>query len=261
MIFTRNNLKTQKIDENLKYTKTHTIKRLLSLTLPHLKKIILAAIFVLLINATLIVKPYIIKIVIDNFLVHHNATYGVFSITSMGILYLVVVVLGGLSSIVQVNLINRAGQEIMKGLRRKVYKTIQLLPLSYLDKNASGRLITRATNDVEALSEMFTDVIISLFQDVFLLLGIIYTMLVINLELALISFSIVPIIFLIVFVLKKKIKNNFVNMKSLIGKLNGFLAENISGMKIVQVFRAEKEKYQEFNELNNAYFKTTIFQV
>jgi ATP-binding cassette, subfamily B, multidrug efflux pump len=179
----------------------------------------------------------------------------------MGILYFIVVAFGGVFSIAQVNLINRAGQQIMSELRRRVYQTIQQLPLTYLDKISSGKLITRATNDVEALSEMYTDVIISLFQDVFLLLGIVFTMITLNLKLALISFSVLPIMVFTIFMLKKKIKDNFVKTKSLIGRINGFMAENISGMRIIQVYRAEKEKKKEFSELNEAYFKTTIFQV
>jgi ATP-binding cassette, subfamily B, multidrug efflux pump len=261
MIFSRNNSRIRTEAKDARFNKAHTLKRLLSLTLPHLKKIILSGIFVLLINAALIIKPYILKLVIDDFLVKHVTHYGAYSITSMGILYFLVVVLGGLLSIAQVNLINRAGQEIMRSLRSKVYRTIQLLPLTYLDKVPPGKLITRATNDVEALSEMYTDVIISLFQDVFLLIGIIYTMLVMNVKLAFISFSVVPIMFLVVFLLKKKIKQNFSKIKSLIGRINGFMAESISGMRIIQVFRAEQEKKKEFSELNDAYFKTTIFQV
>jgi ATP-binding cassette subfamily B protein len=135
------------------------------------------------------------------------------------------------------------------------------LPLSYLDKNSSGRLITRATNDVEALSEMYTDVIINLFKDVFLLIGIVYAMVTLNLKLALISFSVVPVMFFIVFLLKKKIKDNFTNMKSLIGRINGFMAESISGMKVIQIFQGEKEKKQQFLKLNDDYFDTTLFQV
>ena len=149
----------------------------------------------------------------------------------------------------------------MRNLRRRVFRTIQFLPLSYIDKTSSGRLITRATNDVEALSEMYTDVIISLFKDVFLLIGIVYAMLALDVKLALISFSVVPMMFLIIFMLKNKIKNNFTKMKSLIGRINGFMAENISGMKIIQIFAGEKEKNDEFLKLNGEYYKSTLFQV
>jgi ATP-binding cassette, subfamily B, multidrug efflux pump len=244
-----------------KLPKSQGFKNLLMLALPHSKKIILAGFLVLLVNASLILKPYILKLVIDDFLVKHVTHYGAYSITSMGVLYFSVVIVGSLLTITQVNLINRAGQEIMRTLRSRVYKTIQLLPLSYLDKMSPGKLITRATNDVEALSEMYTDVIISLFQDIFLLIGIIYTMLAMNAKLAFISFTVVPIMFFVVFLLKKKIKQNFSKIKSLIGKINGFMAENISGMRIIQIFRAENEKKKEFSEINDAYFKATVFQV
>ena len=216
---------------------------------------------VLLVNVAQLIKPYILKLVIDDFLTKHMVEDGLYSITTMGILYFVVVAMSGFFSIAQVMLINKAGQEIMRTLRSKVFKTIQFLPLWYLDKTSSGRLITRATNDVEALSEMYTDVLISLFKDVFLIIGIIYTMLIINVKLALISFCVVPLMFGVVFILKTKIKRNFTKMKSLIGKINGFMAENISGMKIIQIFHGEKEKKEEFLELNNEYFKATLFQV
>jgi len=241
--------------------RTQSLRRLLKLTMPHIKLILLSFICVLMVNTALLIKPYILKLVIDDFLIKRIAQKGFYSIVNLGLLYFTVVALSALFSIAQVNLINKAGQEIMRTLRNEVFKTILLLPLWYLDKTSSGRLITRATNDVEALSEMFTDVLISLFKDVFLIIGLIYIMLLINVELALISFCVVPIMFLIVFFLKTKIRNNFTRMKSLIGKINGFMAENISGMKLVQIFSGEKEKKKEFLKVNDEYFKATLFQV
>lgn len=259
MTYTESNLK--KKNPNQKPHKTQGIKRLLKLALPYKYKIILAAICVLLVNFAELLKPYILKVVIDDFLVGKKTQSGFYSITSMGILYLVVVALGGFFSISEANLINKAAQLIVKKLRSSVFKTIQLLPLSYLDKVSSGRLITRATNDVEALSEMYTDVLLSLFQDIFLLIGIIYAMVSLNLKLSLVSLSVVPVMFFVVFLLKTTIKKNFAKMKALIGRINGFMAENISGMRLVQIFRAEKEKKKEFSELNNEYFNATLFQV
>ena len=260
---TSTNLNSMKKTKNLemKPPKTKTIRRLLKLMLPYKNRVILACICVILVNGAQLIKPYILKLVIDDFLTKHVVEDGLYSITTMGVMYFVVVAAGGFFSIVQVMLINKVGQDIMRTLRSKVFKTIQLLPLWYLDKTSSGSLITRATNDVEALSEMYTDVLISLFKDVFLIIGIIYTMLMINIKLALISFCVVPLMFGIVFMLKTKIKRNFTKMKSLIGKINGFMAENIAGMKIVQIFHGEKEKKEEFSELNNEYFKATLFQV
>lgn len=261
MSSTQNSKMEETVLQTAKYAKINGFNRLMKLAVPHLKKIILAAISVLLVNGALIIKPYILKLVIDNYLMKHVTVSNGYSITAMAILYFVVVAFGGFFSIAQINLINRAGQEIIKTLRSRVFKTIQLLPLSYLDKNSSGRLITRATNDVEAVSEMYTDVIISLFSDIILLIGIVYAMIVLNVKLALVSFIVVPIMFLIVFLLKTKIKRNFAKMKSLIGKINGFMAENISGMRVVQIFKAEKEKKSQFLELNDEYYKATLFQV
>lgn len=261
MKHTLNKIKILRDSKRNLTNKTHGLKSLLQLTLPHKKKILLAALCVFLVNAAELIKPYILKLVIDDFLIKQVQESTLYSIKSMGILYFIIVVLGGVFSFSQVNLINSAGQEIMKTLRSRVFKTIQLLPLSYLDKTSSGKLITRATNDVEALSEMYTDVIINLFKDAFLLIGIVYAMLALDVKLALISFSVIPVMFSFIFLLKNKIKNNFTKMKSLIGRINGFMAENISGMKIIQIFRGEKEKKEEFLNLNGEYFKSTLFQV
>lgn len=242
-------------------SKTKGLRRLLKLTLPHMKKVILASLCVILVNIAELVKPYILKLVIDDFLIRHVEQKGFYSITFMGVLYFFIVVLGNFLLVTQVNLINRAGQEIMRELRAKVFRTIQLLPLSRLDKTSSGTLITRATNDVEAVSQMYTDVLINLFQDLFLLIGVTYAMFAMNPQLALVSFSVLPLMAAIVFLLKKRIRENFKRMKSLIGKINGFMSENILGMKLVQIFNGEKDKEEEFIKLNNEYNKATLFQV
>ncbi|OPJ62400.1 ABC transporter ATP-binding protein [Clostridium oryzae] len=261
MIFIKNKKKTANETSYSNSQKDHGFFRLLMLTKPHIKKVIIAAICVILVNIAELVKPYILKLVIDDFLIKRVKTYGFYSINLMAFLYLTVVVGSSVFSVMQANIINAAAQDIMKDLRKKVFKTIQLLPLWYLDKVSSGRLITRATNDVEALSEMYTDVIINLFKDVFFIIGIVYAMVSLNIELAMISFILLPIMAFIVVNLKNKIKNNFTKMKALIGRINGFMSENISGMKIIQIFIGEKEKYQEFKKLNDEYFVTTKYQV
>jgi ATP-binding cassette, subfamily B, multidrug efflux pump len=241
--------------------KRNSILRLLKFTIPYLKIIIAAAVCVLLVNMAQLAKPYILKIVIDDFLINGKPELGLYSITAMGIFYMLAVVLGALLTFGQVNLMNYAGQQIISKLRKQVFTHIQYLPLSYLDKFSTGRLITRATNDVEALNEVFTDILINLFRDIFLLAGIIFVMFRMNVGLAAISFVAIPFIFLITNFFKYKIKENFKTMKSLIGQINGFFAENISGMKLVQIFNRELEKQKEFKHLNDKYFKSTMFQV
>lgn len=238
-----------------------SVLRLIKMMKPYKGKVALAAIFVILVNAAQLAKPYILKIVIDDFLINGKIESGLYSITSMGVLYMLVTAASSTLTIGQVNLMNRASQEILCSLRKGLFEHIQHLPLKTLDRFSSGRLITRVTNDVEALDEMFTEVLLNMFKDVFLLLGIIVVMLRMNIKLALISFSVIPFIFMITFYLKGRIKSNFKVMKALIGRINGFFAENISGMKVVQIFRREEEKRKEFEDLNDEYFNSTIFNV
>ncbi len=241
--------------------KRNSIIRLLKFTVPYLHIIIVAAICVLLVNVAQLVKPYILKVVIDDFLINGKPESGLYSIKFMGIFYMLAIAVGAVLTFAQVNLMNYAGQQIISKLRKQVFTHIQYLPLSFLDKFSPGRLITRATNDVEALNEVFTDILINLFRDLFLIVGIIFVMFRMNVALAAISFVAVPLIFFITNFFKNKIKENFKTMKSLIGRINGFFAENISGMKLVQIFNSELEKQREFKELNDKYFKSTMFQV
>ncbi len=241
--------------------KKKSFKRLVLLNLPHIKKIIVAAVCVLLVNTAMLAKPYILKIVIDDFLTKNTPQKGFYSLTGMGILYFAVVILGGFLNVIQINIINKAGQEILRTLRGQVFKTIQFLPLKFLDKTSSGSLITRATNDVEALSQLYTDVFMNFFRDVFLIIGIVLAMFIMDVRLTLVSFSVIPIMFLFIFLLRTKIKQNFRKMKTLIGRINGFMAENLSGMKLIQIFNGEKERKADFKELNDGYYKVTSFQV
>lgn len=241
--------------------KRQSFRRLLGLNRPQLRRIVLASLCVLLVNGALLIKPYILKVVIDNFLTRHAAQHGLYSLTAMGVLYFVVVLLSGFFGVAQVNLINTAGQEIMRSLRGRVFRTIQFLPLNFLDKTSSGSLITRATNDVEALSELYTDVLISLFQDVFLILGIVAAMLMMDVRLTLVSFCVIPVMLTVIFLMRSRVKRCFKEMKALIGRINGFMAENLAGMKIVQIFHGEEEKKREFRALNGEYYRVTNFQV
>jgi len=241
--------------------KRHSMLRLLKLMFPYWKLVLFAALCVLLVNGAELIKPYILKVVIDDFLIHQKPEAGLYSISSMGIFYMAIVILGSFLTYTQVNIMNYVGQQIISSLRKKVFVHIQHLPLSYLDKYSTGRLITRATNDVEALNEMFTDVLLNLFRDIFLLIGIVFAMINMNGKLALIGLTALPVIFAVTWYFKDRIKKNFRQMKTLIGRINGFFAENLSGMKLIQVFNRELEKQEEFKELNDQYHATALFQI
>ena len=244
-----------------KSKKKAPILRLAALTRPYLGIILLCMACVLLINGAELLKPLVLAQVINRFLVEGAAPHGLNSIWGMGLGYFLIVLAGGLLSIAQVRMINRVGQNILHSLRLKVFTHIHHMPLTRLDHYNTGRLITRATNDVETLNEFYTDVLINLFRDVFLLIGIVGTMLALDWRLALAGFAVLPLTILVTVAVRKRLRENFVVMKALIARINGFFAENMAGMKVVQAFNRQREKMGEFDELNSQYFRSTMIQV
>lgn len=241
--------------------KQSSFVRLSLLMKPYMGKLLICVVCVILVNLADLLKPYVAAIVIDNFLVGTSEQSGLFSIMGMGIAYFIVALAGALFSMTQVRLLARVSQKILNDMRQKVFDKILHMPMKLLDRFGTGRLITRATNDVETVNEFYSDVLINLFKDVFLLLGILVMMFIMDPQLALVAFAGVPLIVLLTISLKKVIKRNFKRMKAIISQINGFFAENISGMRIVQAFNRQFNKLKEFRELNNAYFKTTTTQV
>lgn len=235
------------------------MKRLLPYFKPYLKYFMFSILFALAINVSVILKPYIIKIVIDDYLV-----LGIFDTSSFrfyGILFFAVVALGSIFTYIQTYILTLAGQKIMFDIRNQLFEHVQRMNMSFYDKNSSGRILTRITHDVEALNELFSGMLVNIFRDSIMIIGIIAVMFAMDVFLTLIAMISLPVIIVVTILYHKAARANFLNMKSLIGKINGFLAENIAGMRIVQVFNREKEKFEEFNKLDNQYFKSSLREV
>ena len=250
------------------------IRRLVKLMQPYWPVILFCCVLGVTLNLADLLKPYIMKIAVDEFLTKYagmgraeaeRAAAGgswLFStLTGLGTSYFLVILIGAGSSYAQSMLMTRVCQRILHELRLKVFDHIHRLPLKKLDEMGSGRLLTRATNDIEALDEFYGDVLLGLFKDVFLLAGIVVVMLRMNWRLALTAFAVVPFIGGITVACRGALRRNFVKMKALIGRINGFIAESLSGIRVIQAFNRENEKYAELRELNLAYRKTTMFQV
>lgn len=237
------------------------LKPLMKLMQPHMWMLLLCVACVLLVNASDLAKPYVLEIAIDDFLIAGNAQTGLYSLWGLALIYFIVIATGSLSSLFQQRIMARICQSILDDLRRKIFRHIHAMPLADMDKMGSGRLLTRATNDVEELNSFYTDVLVGLFRDVFLLIGLTATMLIMDWRLALVSFTVLPLIAIISVACRNALRKNFVRMKALIGQINGFIAESLSGIRIIQAFNREKEKYAEIFELDRKYKKTTMFQV
>ena len=241
--------------------RTAGLSRLLPFLKPQLKNLVLCLLMLLLVNAAELIKPYILEIVIDRYLTAGRPDSGWDAVWFFALSYLLCAALSSLLSVTEAVKVNRMGQSILMDIRRRVFTHIQHMSMATLDRFSSGRLVTRATNDVETLNELFSDVLVNLFKDIFMLIGIVAVMLWINWRLALAAFAVVPLIALITVLVRGRLRRNFVLLKSLTGRINGFFAENMSGMRLVQIFRKEKEKHDEFSVLNTAYYHSARTQV
>lgn len=248
-------------NENIKVNTRSAVSRLLGLMRPYAGQLVLCMLFALLANAATLASPAVASVIIDDFLREGKAQSGLYSIVGFGIIYLVVEVAGSVFGLLQQRRVASISQSILHTMRKQVYDKILHMPVSQIDDNGTGRLITRATNDVETVNEFYSDIFINLFKDVFLLIGIAGVMIAFDPYLALLSLTGVPVIFLISFSLKKLIKNNFKRVKAVTGQINGFIAENISGMGIVKAYNRQKNKLSEFVALNKKYFKGTVTQI
>lgn len=175
----------------------------------------------------------------------------------ISLIFLIVILLAFAFNYIQVYILNYTSQNIVYNIRSDVFSHLQKMSLSYFDKNPVGRLVTRVTNDTETLNEMYTGVLVYLFKDIFILIGIIIVMLKMNVELALISFTLIPFILLASIIFRKKIKDVYRLGRIQMAKINSTLNENITGMKTVQVFKKEDKMFKNFNRINSDYLDTS----
>ena len=241
--------------------KKGSVLRLLALTLPYKKTLLLILLAVLIANIAGLLSPIISARVIDDFVYGNAVEQGLYSVLGLSLLYLAAELISALASILQERMIARMSQGILSRLRVAVYEKITRLSMRGADRYGSGRLITRATNDIETVSEFYSDVVVNLFRDILLLVGILVMLFVLSVRLALIALIAVPLLFAIVFPIRRILKRNFKKMKKITGEINGFIAENISGMAVTTAFHREGAKREEFAGHNRRYFKSAMTQV
>jgi len=176
-------------------------------------------------------------------------------------IFVLILVLSFGFNFLQVYAMEYTGQRVMHDLRIRVFDHIQRLSLSFFDRTPIGRLVTRVTNDVQNLYEMLTIILTYLFKDVFLLAGIIVVMIRINWELALVCFSLLPLVLYITFSFNSKARDAFREVRLKIAKINATLQENFSGIKVVQIFNRERENYRRFAAINHENYLANMRQI
>jgi ATP-binding cassette subfamily B protein len=183
-------------------------------------------------------------------------------ITELAALYCILITAGYLFEIVQIYLMQWTGQKIMFDLRRDIFRHMQRMHVGFFDLHAVGRLVTRLTSDVDAVNDMFTDGILAIVNDFFMLIIMAGVMLAIRWWLALVAFSVLPLIFIVTRIFRNHVRESYRRVRAAIARINSFTQEHISGMSVVQLFNREKRAYVDFEEVNRLHmvaFKDTIF--
>jgi ATP-binding cassette subfamily B multidrug efflux pump len=194
----------------------------------------------------------------DITMIRHDDINGVLKIV---IIFICVILISAVANYVQIYLSQYAGQFFMHAIRSRVFAKLQSLHLAFFDRNPVGRLVTRATNDVEAINEAFTQIFARLTKDVLLLLGIIVVMMMINLRLALICFIVIPILVVVTFYFRIRARNIYRSVRTKLAKLNARLQENLSGIRVIKIFTKEKENLKIFDGVNKEYLTANLKEV
>jgi len=154
-----------------------------------------------------------------------------------------------------------AGQRAMYDLRIKTFQCLQKLSMSYFTKNPVGRLVTRVTNDVEAINEVFASLLVSLIKDVLIFIGTIIIICIINIRLGLVAMVMLPVFVLITLVFRPRIRRSFRIVRKHIARINAALTEDISGVKIIQIFIQQARRHKEFKNINDDYYRANMHQM
>ncbi|HSM85303.1 MAG TPA: ABC transporter ATP-binding protein [Candidatus Limnocylindrales bacterium] len=221
----------------------------------------LAAILLKVVLGPDVIGPYLAATVIDKYLVlAHGARHELLdhwlspnAMTGVGqvaLLYLASLLFNFVLEFVQTYLMQWTGQKVMYDLRSQIFRHLQEMHVGFFDKNPVGRLVTRVTSDVDALNEMFTAGVVSIFEDVFILGGIIVVMLGMQWRLALITFAVLPLIFWVTMIFRKSVRESYRRIRVAIARINSYLQEHVTGMVVLQLFNREKRAYQRFDRIN-----------
>lgn len=179
-------------------------------------------------------------------------------IRRISVIFLVILIAGFFFNYLQVYLLSYIGQKVIHSMRNELYSHVIRLPLKYYNDNPVGRLVTRLTNDMENLNELYTSVIVSFFKDIFLLIGIMIIMGRLDLRISAVIFIAVPIIGFITAIFRTQSRKAYRRVRIKLAVINSALSENITGMRIIQIFAQEKRKFDEFNHINTEHKEASL---
>lgn len=231
--------------------KKSSTMRLIAYMKPYAHWVIFALLLVLGLTAFDLYRPMLVGDAIDTF--GANGDYDV--IIATAIKYAVVLALSFVFNIAQTWILQKTGQNIILQMRKDLYRHIQSLGSRYFDITPVGKLVTRVTNDVEALNEMYSGILVQLFRNIVKIVGLAGVMLMLDVRLAAISFVLMPLVIGLTVLCQKIARNIYRLYRTRLTDINTFLSEHLSGMKIIQIFGRQERKFEEFHDKNTKLYK------
>src|SRR5277367_3645986 len=248
------------------------MRRLIRYLYPYKPAALVSLVAILIKAGSDVLGPYLTKVAVDRYmtvqvaakpswLASHLSPNAFAGITQLAGLYLASLVLSYFLEFVQTYLMQWTGQKIMFDMRSEIFRHLQHMHIGYFDRNPVGRLVTRLTSDVDALNEMFTSGVFAIFEDVFVLAGIVIVMLRMSWWLALLSFAVLPLILVVTRIFRKHVRDSYRRIRSAIARINSYTQEHVSGMTVVQLFNRQERSFKEFKAVNQQHmdaFKDAI---
>jgi len=247
------------------------MKRLLTYLHAYRWQVAVALIAIVLKAGADVLGPYLTKVAIDKYLANRTEAHSLLDrilsprpltgIAQIAGIYVGLLLFSFLLEFAQTYIMQWTGQKVMFDLRSQIFRHLQRLHVSFFDKNPVGRLVTRVTSDVDALNEMFTAGVVSIFEDIFVLIFILAIMLNMNWRLALITFAVLPLIFYATSLFRRAVRESYRRIRVAIARINAYLQEHVTGIVVLQLFNREKRSYEEFAKVNRTHmdaFKDAI---
>jgi ATP-binding cassette subfamily B protein len=230
------------------------MRRLLHYLRPYRTEAALALAAIIAASVLQLAQPYLMKVAIDRYIPAGDLA----GVNRIALLYLFILVGSFCLEYTQTWLLQMTGQRIMFDMRGEIYGHLQRIDLRFYDRNPVGRLMTRVTTDVDVINDMFTSGVVSVFGDVFTLLGIMIVLLSMNWKLALVTFAVLPLIVVVTQWFRRSVRESYRTVRRLIARINAYLQEHITGMATVQIFRREARAFRQFEGINREHRDANI---
>jgi ATP-binding cassette subfamily B protein len=246
----------------------HLMRRLLVYLRPYWRMTLFALVAILLFGILQAVPPYLLKVEVDRYLdptthaalpkflasfLNPNPLVGITQIAL--VLFLPAIILTFGLQFVQSFSMQLVGQQVMYDMRKQLFAHLQRLQMSFFDRNPVGRLVTRVTTDVDVLNDLFASGVVAIIGDVFSLMAIVVVMLKMDWKLALLTFSVLPVIVLVTAAFRRAVRESYRRIRVAIARINAYLQEHITGMAVLQLFNREERSYQEFEKINRVHME------